>query len=106
VATAVDDYLSSDLPTNFSLSQNYPNPFNPSTTIDVALPRRAHITLIVYNILGQQVTTLLDETLPAGPHSVTWDGLDATGRQVASGLYLYRLVADDFSETKKMVFLK
>lgn len=89
------------LPTAFALSQNYPNPFNPSTTIAWALPKAAHVTISVFNVLGQMVVTLVDMDMDAGNHSINWDA-SAT----ASGLYFYRIQADDFSETKKMMMLK
>ena len=94
------------LPTSFSLEQNYPNPFNPSTTFDYALPSAAHVTLDVYNVIGQHVTTLVDEFRPAGYHTATWSGTDESGSPVATGIYLYRLRAGDYTETKKMLFLK
>jgi flagellar hook assembly protein FlgD len=80
---------------------NYPNPFNPATTISFALPQTGYAKLDVYNALGQLVATLVDRSLEAGVHAVTWD---ASGQ--SSGLYLYRLTTGDFSETKKMLLLK
>ncbi len=94
------------LPSRYSLGQNYPNPFNPETYIDFALPRASHVTFTVYNMLGQQVRTLVDERLSAGPKTVTWDGTDDHGRTVSSGIYFYRLQAVDFQETRKMVLMK
>jgi hypothetical protein len=95
-----------DLPRSFALSQNYPNPFNPSTTIEYSLPVRSKVTLSVFNILGQQVTTLVDEEQPAGTHAVPWDGTSDSGNGVASGVYLYRIKAGGFSDTRKMILLK
>lgn len=94
------------LPLAFSLGQNYPNPFNPTTTISFALPKAEKVELKIYNILGQEVTTLLDEDKPAGVHQVVWDGTDKDGRFVSSGLYFYKLEAASFREVKRMVFLK
>jgi hypothetical protein len=94
------------LPNQYSLAQNYPNPFNPETYIDFALPRSSHVTLTVYNMLGQQVRTLVDEQLSAGPKTATWDGTDDRGRPVSSGIYFYRIQATDFQETRKMVLMK
>ncbi|MCK4606507.1 MAG: T9SS type A sorting domain-containing protein [candidate division Zixibacteria bacterium] len=88
-------------PASFALHQNYPNPFNPVTQISFALPRAASVRLEVYNIMGQKVATLLDETLEAGEHSAMWDG-----STVASGVYFYRLNTGEFSETRKMMLLK
>jgi hypothetical protein len=94
------------MPTRFELSQNYPNPFNPSTTIRFALPVPQRVLIDVVNILGQRVTTLIDDDMPAGNNQVTWDGTDDFGRQVASGVYFYRLRTDKFQNNKKMVLLK
>jgi photosystem II stability/assembly factor-like uncharacterized protein len=89
------------LPEKYSLSQNYPNPFNPNTTIEYEVPRRDHVMLKVYNIAGQEVATLVDETHDAGVYRTT---LDPTG--LASGVYIYRLRAGAYSEAKKLVLLK
>lgn len=89
------------------LEQNYPNPFNPQTTIAFSLKERARVRVDVFNVAGQLVKTLLDETRPAGSHQdVRWDGRDAGNRPAASGVYFYRLSAGDFLETRKMVLLK
>lgn len=94
------------LPTEFALNQNYPNPFNPDTQIGFALPVDADVDLSVFNILGQQVTTLALGRMPAGNHTVTWNGTNSDGTQVASGIYFYRISAGSFAETKKMMLLK
>ncbi len=94
------------LPKEFALSQNVPNPFNPSTIVQYALPHDAQVNLVVYNVLGQHVATLVNEMQRAGMQSVTWDGTDATGHSVASGVYFYKLRAGDFTDTKKMLLLK
>ncbi|MEW6412748.1 MAG: FlgD immunoglobulin-like domain containing protein [Candidatus Zixiibacteriota bacterium] len=94
------------LPRKFSVSQNYPNPFNPTTTIQYALPERAKVTLDIYNILGQKVRRLVDETQPAGTHTVVWDGRNETNQPVATGLYFYRMTTGDFQESRKMILLK
>lgn len=94
------------LPEKFDLSQNYPNPFNPSTTIHFDLPESASAKLIVYNMQGQLIRTLVNESLPAGYHVVDWDGADDTGHQVASGIYVYRLEAGSFVQSLKMTLVK
>lgn len=94
------------LPTEFGLSQNVPNPFNPSTIVEYALPKDAQVNLSVYNVLGQHVTTLVNEMQRAGRQTVTWDGTDASGVSVASGVYFYKIRAGDYSNTKKMLLLK
>jgi hypothetical protein len=91
----------SEVPGKFSLLQNYPNPFNPSTTITIALPHDAHVSLEVYNTLGQKVAQLLDELMTAGYHSVTFDA-----SRLASGVYLYKMKAGDYVATKKLLLLK
>ncbi len=94
------------LPDRFQLSQNYPNPFNPVTTIEYALPKRSHVKINVYNILGQQVRTLVDTDKAAGYHAVYWNGTDASGKSVSTGIYLYRIEAGDYTESRKMLLLK
>jgi tetratricopeptide (TPR) repeat protein len=88
------------------LESNFPNPFNPSTTISFLLPKDAICTLEVFNIRGQKVKTLINETRFAGNHSVVWNGLDDNGKPVSSGLYLYRLTTPNSSQTNKMLLLK
>ncbi|MEW6049465.1 MAG: FlgD immunoglobulin-like domain containing protein [Candidatus Zixiibacteriota bacterium] len=96
----------SGLPQNFDLKQNYPNPFNPSTEISFDLPVASKVELTVYNVLGQQVRTLVNEEMTAGSHVATWDGRATDGNQVASGVYFYRISAERFEMTKKMLLLK
>jgi len=91
----------SELPRDFTLMQNYPNPFNPSTVIRYGIAQQSPVSLTVYNLLGQQVVNLVDEVQSAGYYEVTFDA----GR-LASGVYLYRLQAGDYVETKKLMFLK
>ncbi len=94
------------IPETYSLHNNYPNPFNPSTTISFSIPKVSEIELSVINILGQVVRTLHDGQITAGNHEVVWDGKNESGSQVASGVYFYRLKADGFEDSKKMVMLK
>jgi hypothetical protein len=94
------------LPTTFAISQNYPNPFNPSTTFNYQLPKVADVKLIVYNILGQKVRTLISHQVEPGYHTAEWNGLNDAGRQAASGIYIYRFEAGDFVKTMKMMMLK
>ncbi|UCD16168.1 MAG: S8 family serine peptidase [Candidatus Zixiibacteriota bacterium] len=103
--TGIDDNPAL-VPETFSLAQNRPNPFNPSTEIRYSLPSRIHVTLEVFNVLGQRVRTLVDEIRSAGAHHVVWNGNDDRGAPVASGLYLYRISAGNFVDVKKMVLLK
>lgn len=107
ITTDVDDDVPLDaLPIDFALSQNYPNPFNPTTTIDFALPRAADVTLDVFNVLGRRVRRLVDETLPAGNHSIEFDARNNSGEQLATGVYFYRIEAGSFVQTRKMLLLK
>lgn len=92
-----------DTPSCVSLGQNYPNPFNPSTTISFDLPAPGEVMLRVYAVTGQLVRTLADRSYPGGTHTVTWDGRNEDGLLVASGVYLYRLEAAGYVETRKMI---
>jgi hypothetical protein len=93
-------------PLDFALAQNTPNPFNPTTSITYALPRDARVALRIYNVTGQLVRTLVDGPQAAGFQSAVWDGTSDRGQQVASGVYLYRLEAGDWSQQRTMVLLK
>ena len=93
-------------PSAYQLFQNYPNPFNPSTTIEFALSKAANVRLEIFNIVGQKVRTLVSERVAPGGYQVVWDGLDDNGRQVTTGVYLYRFTADNFVQTRKMLFVK
>ncbi|MGH1362404.1 MAG: T9SS type A sorting domain-containing protein [Calditrichia bacterium] len=92
--------------TTFKLSQNYPNPFNPETTISYELKQTSRVTLNVYNLLGQKVAALVKQQQTAGRYTTRWNGKNAAGEQVASGLYLYRLSTELGAETRKMMLLK
>ncbi|KAA3631818.1 MAG: T9SS C-terminal target domain-containing protein [Calditrichaeota bacterium] len=94
------------LPDNYLLHQNYPNPFNPSTEISFMLPQKSFVEIQIYNLLGQRVISLGNKVFPAGSHSVAWNGKSQTGKAVASGIYIYRMKTDDFTDSKKMLLLK
>jgi hypothetical protein len=94
------------IPTAFDLAQNYPNPFNPTTTIEFSLPRTSHVTISIYNLLGQRVAVLADGILPAGIHQVQWRGNDLFGNPVGTGIYIYRAETDFGSQTRKMLLLR
>ena len=94
------------LPKAASLEQNWPNPFNPSTTISYFLADGAPTSLTVYDLADQVVRILVDGYMPAGYHAVNWDGKDAAGSRVASGVYLYRLMADEATITRKLTLIK
>ncbi len=105
IVLGVDDDEYS-VPSQYALNQNYPNPFNPSTEISFDLPKSAHVTLVIFNMLGQEVAHLIEKSLVAGSHRVTWHGYDEHGSSCASGVYLYRLTADNFSATRKLVLVR
>jgi hypothetical protein len=94
------------LPTGFVLEQNYPNPFNPQTAISYQLPRPAEVQIAIYNVLGGQVRLLDEGYQSTGRHSRTWNGTDDRGREVAAGVYFYRLTAGDYVALRKMLLLK
>jgi hypothetical protein len=105
--------VSYDLPETFSLIQNFPNPFNPTTEIQFGVPRDSKVQIIIYDILGRKVKTLVDNTVASGTFKAIWDGRDDNGLGVASGVYLYRIVAkstsvagQDFVLTKKMILMR
>ncbi|MBT7577454.1 MAG: T9SS type A sorting domain-containing protein [Candidatus Marinimicrobia bacterium] len=102
--TSVDDLAS--LPTEFSLAQNYPNPFNPNTTISFEVPTSSDVVISVYNMLGQKVVDLVNSSYVPGVYSVQWNGVDASGKPVGSGLYIYQMNAGKYSATSKMLYLK
>ena len=98
--------VSSTVPSSFTLEQNYPNPFNPSTTINYDLARSGYVRLDIYNLLGQRVTTLVNDVQSAGSWKVEWNGKDDVGSSVASGVYFYRLAGSNIVLTKKMLLMK
>ncbi|MEA3296641.1 MAG: S8 family serine peptidase, partial [candidate division Zixibacteria bacterium] len=106
MATSVENDYSVSLPEAPVLHQNYPNPFNPTTTISFSLPMSNHVSLVVYNALGQKVTELFSGRLPAGEHSIQWDATNDRGQPVASGAYFYRLISGDVAHSRKMLLLK
>jgi len=95
-----------EIPERFTLFQNYPNPFNPETNISFSLPVESEVNLKIYNLKGQLVNQLVNTRLSAGVHTFTWKGKDESGKDVSSGIYFYKLIADKYSETKKMVKIK
>ncbi len=110
--TSVEGENNSDeIPSDFLLKQNYPNPFNPSTTIEFSLPVSSKIKLVIYNMLGQQVSVLFDEQRSSGNYYEVWNASDVNGKKLSSGIYLYKLQAvgidgTEFQGTKKMIIIK
>ena len=93
-------------PLSFSLEQNFPNPFNPATTIRYSVPRSGSVRLVIYNLLGQSVRTLVDTPQSSGSYSVLWDGRNQAGTTVSSGIYIYRLTVGETTDSKRMTLLK
>lgn len=94
------------IPTMFEVMQNYPNPFNPSSTIRFAIPHQSLVTIKIYNMLGQEVKTLMNKEMSPGLYNVQWDGKDNHGQSAVSGVYVYRVVAGQYSQSMKMLLLK
>jgi hypothetical protein len=108
--TSVSDNESERIPKEFVLGQNYPNPFNPITVIEYGVPlfekKGSRVVVEIFNVRGNRVRTLVDEIKEAGMHRVLWDGKDQQGNPVTSGVYVYRIRAQNFISSKKMIFLK
>ena len=98
---SVDDNNEELFPTEYSLEQNFPNPFNPSTTINFSVPEASFVSLKIFNVLGEEVETLVAKDLNAGNYKYGWNALG-----LPSGIYFYKLQTDNFTETKKMILLK
>ncbi|RMD88029.1 MAG: T9SS C-terminal target domain-containing protein [Calditrichaeota bacterium] len=94
------------VPQVFVLEQNYPNPFNPSTTISYQIPRAGYVSLIIYDLNGRKIEELVNKYQNAGSYTVQWDGKDLSGRPVASGIYIYKISAGKFKQTRKMILVK
>ena len=106
VIVSVEDNASDGVPEDFALHQNYPNPFNPTTMIRFDLPQSERVRITIYNINGALIRTLAEGAFGAGNHNIVWDARNDTGHIVSGGTYLYRLEAETYSMTKKMLLLK
>jgi len=100
------DVITIIVPEDYTLFQNYPNPFNPNTKIQFQVPKTSNVNLIIYDMLGQEIKILLIGEVERGVHTVEWDGLNKSGINMSSGSYVYRLIAGEFVQTKKMILLK
>lgn len=98
--------ISNTIPDDFNLYQNYPNPFNPSTNIKFDVKQRGLVTIKIYDMLGKEVTTLVNEVLEPGNKVVTWEGVDGNGLTVSSGVYFYKMVSGNYVSSRKMVLVK
>ena len=94
------------IPMTYKLDQNYPNPFNPTTTIQYGIANEGRVSLIIYNIMGQEIKTLVNTNQNAGFYSLYWNGLNNNNQMVSSGIYIYRITSKDFVKSKKMIYLK
>jgi len=103
MSLSLDKFL---IPTEYALYQNYPNPFNPVTRINYDIPFSGKVTLIIYNLLGREVTTLVNDLQQPGRYSLIWNGYDKNNRMVSSGLYFYHLTTPEYQKTKKMMLIK
>jgi len=99
-------YGTPTLPYDYILYQNYPNPFNPNTSVKFQVPKTSDVTINIYDMLGQKVRTLFANQVMRGTYTVNWDGLNDAGVKMSTGTYIYRMVAGEFVQSKKMVLLK
>jgi hypothetical protein len=94
------------VPTKYALGQNYPNPFNPTTRFEVSIPKTAYVTIAIYDVLGRQITTLMNGQQGAGYYTMEWDARDARGLNVPTGIYFIRMLSDEFNQTQKIMLMK
>ena len=94
------------VPEQYALHYNYPNPFNPVTTMLYDLPEAGYTRLIIYDVLGRQIHTLVDQVMDAGYYKMQWDGRNSMGKMVSGGIYFYQIQTNDFIRTRKMLLLK
>ena len=94
------------LPSSFKLHQNYPNPFNPITTIRYDIPKLSEVKIVVHDIMGRHVATLVNTIKPAGYHKITWDGSNQLGEELSSGMYIYSIYTSEYNFSKKMILLE
>jgi hypothetical protein len=102
----MDTEVKASIPAIYELKQNYPNPFNPNTLISYELPQESNVNIKIYNSIGKEIKTLVNEFKSGGQYQVNWDGTDNLGEKVSGGTYFCQLKADDYSQTRKMVLLK
>ena len=94
------------IPEQYALHQNYPNPFNPTTILRYDLPEDIQVRIMIYDIMGREVRTLMNVNQTAGYHSISWDAKNDIGEGVSAGMYIYMIQAGEFMQTKKMILLK
>ena len=101
---AVDNEV--NIPGEFALHPNFPNPFNPTTMIAYDLPNASDVQLNIYDLMGRNINTVVNQNQSAGRHFVTWNAIDFLGNQVSAGVYIYRLQAGNMISTRKMILMK
>jgi len=94
------------LPTSYAISQNYPNPFNSATKISFDVPHLSHVSIEIFDIMGRRLVLIIDQDMPAGKYNIVWTGIDANGINAPSGVYFYKMKAEGFVESRKMMILK
>lgn len=100
------EVVDNSMPVSYQLQQNYPNPFNPSTEINFSIPERGFVKLTIFDIRGREIKSLVNKEMNAGVYKVNWDGTNGSGVLVSTGVYLYRIVANNFAQSRKMILLK
>ena len=98
--------MDNEQPVEFSLSANYPNPFNPTTTIDYSIATAGDVSIVVYDMMGREVKSLVADFATPGSYSVVWDATNNEGLSVAAGMYVYKMISSDFVEVNKMLLVK
>jgi hypothetical protein len=98
--------ISNEVPIRYDMTQNYPNPFNPNTKFKISIAKGGDVKIIVYDITGKEITSLVNSFLTPGIYSVDWNSTNSSGNSVSSGVYFYRIVAGNFTDVKKMVIVK
>ena len=101
-----DIQTDTEIPTQYTISQNYPNPFNPSTMINYSIPNSSLVSIVIYDLLGREVKTLINNEQNAGNYQVMWNGDNNYGSKVSSGTYFYSIRSSDFHQVRKMILLK
>ena len=104
--TVGDNTLNNEQPLEYALSANYPNPFNPSTTIDYSIATASDVSIVVYDMMGREVKTLVADFATPGAYSVVWDAKNNEGLSVSAGMYVYKMISGDFVEVNKMLLVK
>jgi len=103
---ALSTYLEQLIPGQYALHQNYPNPFNPVTTVRYDLPENSLVTITIYDMLGKEISTIVNEYQDAGYKSIVWNATNDYGQSISAGIYIYQIKTKDFVQTKKMILLK